>query len=315
MTEVVDDLDGAPRRRAAQGAVAVAAVRRLPVRRRATSRTATRAAAPVLALATGRHLDAPVQQRLVEHVAAGGGLLLLGPAAGARPRGRAVHACSPTRSASRRGEVRARPPLLPVARRPRLGRPLPETRVGWLQELRPNAARSCSPTSTARSAGSTSPSAPAGPWCWRPSCPRPGLFARALAALGEPLPGSRRDAVGRLRDHDQLGLRRARPARHQHLGRPAIVTVALDGDRDRFGCHAPRAGAVRTHPGPRPRCRGAPPRLGRRDRRGRPGWHHLILLAPRGGRRGRATSTSRPGPQYLPDNTYEHQRAVRRRDG
>ena len=69
MTEIVDDLAHLPRTGAAQGAVAVAAAGRLPVLRHQPAGSGRRLPHTV-ALSTGLVLDAAVQQRLADHVAA-----------------------------------------------------------------------------------------------------------------------------------------------------------------------------------------------------------------------------------------------------
>ena len=77
MTEVVDDLAWLPRPGPAQGAVAVAAAGGLPVQRQQPAGS-RRSLPRTVALSTGTVLDAAVQQRLVDHLAGGGSLLLTG---------------------------------------------------------------------------------------------------------------------------------------------------------------------------------------------------------------------------------------------
>ena len=132
---------GVPRARAAQGALAVAAVRRVPVQR--DQPAGPRVPLPrTVALSTGTVLDAAVQQRLVDHVAGGGSLLLTGRLPERDPENRP---CTVLADASvwppaswSAGTSRYFPSVVGHG----LAAFLPETRVGWLAESG-SSARAC----------------------------------------------------------------------------------------------------------------------------------------------------------------------------
>jgi beta-galactosidase len=95
-----------------------------------------RALPSLVALAGGRHLDAPVQRRLVEHLSAGGRLLLLGPAPERDLEDRECRLLLDALGVEA-GEVRrAEAYYYPSVRGHGWADLIPETRVGWWQELR-----------------------------------------------------------------------------------------------------------------------------------------------------------------------------------
>ena len=89
----------------------------------------------LVALASGRHLDGPVQRRLAEHVTAGGRLLLLGPAPELDLEDRECRLLLDTLGLTA-GFVRpAEPYYYPSVRGDGWADLIPETRVAWWQEL------------------------------------------------------------------------------------------------------------------------------------------------------------------------------------
>jgi beta-galactosidase len=95
-----------------------------------------RAIPSLVALASGRHLDAPVQRRLVEHLSAGGRLLLLGPAPERDLEDRECRLLLDAMGVDA-GEVRrAEAYYYPSVRGHGWADLIPETRVAWWQELR-----------------------------------------------------------------------------------------------------------------------------------------------------------------------------------
>ncbi|MEO7234730.1 MAG: hypothetical protein ABIW80_05085, partial [Lapillicoccus sp.] len=94
----------------------------------------------VVALAAGLHLDRPVQERLATHVAGGGGLLLLGPAPQRDLEGRACSVLLEAMGVGVGRTVRDGSRSFPSVRGRDWADLIPETRVGWLQELEPGGA-------------------------------------------------------------------------------------------------------------------------------------------------------------------------------
>ena len=107
-------------------------------------------------LGTGRYL-APeaVQQRVVDARDAGGRVLLLGTVPERDLEGTPCHVLADALELGHGGVVRDTGHYYPSLVAHGWAAPWPETRVGWLQELRPTAATSSSPTCTARCAAST----------------------------------------------------------------------------------------------------------------------------------------------------------------
>lgn len=89
----------------------------------------------VIALATGRHLARPVQQRLVDHLDGGGGLILLGKLPELDLEGRPCRVLADALAVTAGAVVREGPHYYPsVASRSWLPA-IPEKRAGWLQPL------------------------------------------------------------------------------------------------------------------------------------------------------------------------------------
>ena len=89
----------------------------------------------LVALASGAHLDRPTQVRLVEHLMAGGRLLLLGPAPQRDLEGRVCRVLLDAMAVGAGETVRDSSRYFPSVRGRGWADLLPETRVGWLQEL------------------------------------------------------------------------------------------------------------------------------------------------------------------------------------
>jgi beta-galactosidase len=89
----------------------------------------------VVALATGVHLDAAVQRRLAGHVAAGGGLLLYGPVPGRDLEGRPCTVLADALGIAAGRMITGDHRYYPSVAARSWAAPMPETRVGWLQEV------------------------------------------------------------------------------------------------------------------------------------------------------------------------------------
>ena len=313
MTEIVEDLERAPRRRPAQGAGPLAAAGRLPVRRGGPAVRPAAEPPQVVALATGR---LPRRRRAAAPRRPPAGRrrpAAARPGARARPRGPALHACWPTRSASaRRAPSAADRGYFPLGRRapgaPRLG---PRPGVGWLQPLQVAARRrplliDVSTAAVLRGrgpvgAGRAIVSSP-------PSCPRdPEFFAGAADRLGV-APGLdlRADVPGLLATTTRDPRRRAAAAPAQRL-RATRRSCTFTGST------APSCSAAARLDVPARRGHwmlplgldvpGRPHR--RADGRGRPGRRRRSLLPGAGSvdrrrRRPRCDCTARPGGRRAP---------------
>jgi len=134
MTEVVDDLAahrGAGQRRFLPRSLLLAGFRFGAVH------LEERDPAPgsVLALATGRFLSAEVQQRVLDHVGAGGGLLLLGRLPERDLEGEPCTVLADGLGVRAGGFVHDDPHFFPSVVRHGWASPGPEVRVGWRQEI------------------------------------------------------------------------------------------------------------------------------------------------------------------------------------
>lgn len=94
----------------------------------------------LVALASGEHLDRPVQDRLVAHVTGGGSLLLLGLAPRRDLEGRECRALLDAIDVGVSDTVHASDRYFPSVRGRDWADVIPETRVGWLQALEPRRA-------------------------------------------------------------------------------------------------------------------------------------------------------------------------------
>ncbi len=91
----------------------------------------------LVALASGAHLDRPVQDRLLDHVAGGGRLLLLGPAPRLDLEGRECRVLLDALDIGVGVTLRDGPRSYPSVHGRDWADLIPETRVGWLQTLEP----------------------------------------------------------------------------------------------------------------------------------------------------------------------------------
>ena len=92
---------------------------------------------PLVALASGVHLDRPTQARLVEHLTGGGRLLLLGPAPQRDLEGRECRELLDAMTVEAGETVRDSSRYYPSVRGRGWADVIPETRVGWFQVLAP----------------------------------------------------------------------------------------------------------------------------------------------------------------------------------
>lgn len=134
MSEVVDDLSahrGAGQRRALARSLLLAGYRFAAVHLEAHDPDPGQ----VLALASGRHLAAVVQERVLQHVRRGGGLLYLGPLPQCDLDGAPCTILADGLGVVPGDTVRATERFFPSVVRQGWAAPGPETRVGWRQRL------------------------------------------------------------------------------------------------------------------------------------------------------------------------------------